>query len=351
MNEKIFIPINGCNEKNIRQTVLSAISNAQYPDRLFFAIFEQSLNNEYADFSDIKQNIVHVKIDFGNPLGVGLPRLFSSILNDRKQDFVLQIDAHMIFEKNWDVDLIKYYSIISQKYDKPIISTYVPWWYEDEHEIIKLSHDSSYIVNTNNFLGIPELPISKLIFDEYEPNLYKKYLTVTSKSIDWSNNKNYEEHHGISGHFLFSNFDIIENIPHDPFIDWGGDEGVFALRSWTRGYRIFSIPKAIVWHKNKWGISTNGLGVKSLDKNDWRVHTNHKKEKHINLHHNNINYGYKRMKDIFLGDYIGYWGAPNKDLLNEFQLVVGKNFNEYYDLLKEYLYKQNDFEGLKILYE
>lgn len=351
MNEKIFIPINGCNEKEILQTVLSAINNAQYPDRLFFAIFEQSLNNQYTDFSNIKQNIVHVKVDFGNPLGVGLPRLFSSILNDRKQDFVLQIDAHMIFEKNWDVDLIKYYSIISKKYNKPIISTYVPWWYKDKDDKIKLSANESFLVDVNNFTGIDTVSIPKLIFDEYEPNFYKKYLTLTTESINWSNDKNYEEHYGISGHFLFSSFDIIENVAHDPFIDWGGDEPVFALRCWTRGYKIFSIPKAIVWHKNKWGISIDGTNVKSLDKNDWRINTNHKKEKHINLHNNNINYGYRRIKDIFLGDYIGYWGAPSMDLLKEFELVVGKNFNEYYDLLKKYLYDKKDFEGLKILYE
>ena len=351
MNEKIFIPINGCNEKDILQTVLSAINNAQYPDRLLFAIFEQSFNNSYTDFSKVNKNIIHVKLDFGNPLGVGLPRLFSSILNDRKQDFILQIDAHMIFEKNWDVDLIKYYSIISQKYNKPIISAYVPWWYENEQGVAKLSYNDSYIVDTNNFLGVKEVSVSKLVFDEYEPNLYKKYLTVTGEVVDWSNNKNYEEHYGISGHFLFSSFNIIEDIAHDPFIDWGGDEGVFALRCWTRGYRIFSIPKAIVWHKNKWGVSKDGVGVKSLDKNDWRIPTNHKKEKYINIHNNNINYGYKRMKDIFLGDYIGYWGAPNIDLLKEFEFAVGKSFSEYYDLLKKYLYDKKDFEGLKILYE
>jgi hypothetical protein len=351
MNEKIFIPINGCNEKNILQTVLSAINNAQYPNRLFFAIFEQSLDNKYTDFSKVNAKIVHVKVDFGSPLGVGLPRIFSSVLNDRKQDFLLQIDAHMIFEKNWDTDLIKYYSIISQKYNKPIISTYVPWWYEDDFGKTKLSHDASYLVDTNNFNGINDIFISKLIFDEYKPNLYKKYLTVTGSSVDWSNNKNYEEHYGISGHFLFSSFDFIENVSHDPFIPWGGDEAVLALRAWTRGYRIFSIPKAIVWHKNKWGISVNGIGIKSLDKNDWRIHTNYKKEKHINLHNDNINYGYKKMKDIFLGDYLGFWGAPNQDLLKEFEFVVGKNFNEYYDLLKEYLQKQNDFNTIEIMYE
>lgn len=350
MNEKIFIPINACNEKNLLQTVLSAINNAQYPNRLSFGIFEHSLKNTFADFSNIQQDIVHVKVDYSAPLGVGLPRVNASLLSSSNHDFVLQIDAHMIFEKNWDVDLINYYSLISQKHNNPIISTYVPWWYENENNEIKLSTDESYVVDTNSFSGVESLSIPKLAIDMSEAGLYKKYITVTGQSVDWSDGKQYEEHYGISGHFMFTKFDFIKDIPHDPFIPWGGDEAIIAIRSWTRGYRIFTIPKAIVWHKNKWGPSINGIGVISLDKNDWRIPENSTDKKMFNLYYDNQNLAYKRMKDIFLGKYIGYWGSASKDLLEEYQEKTNSNFANYYEMIKEYLSK-NDRHLLRIMYE
>jgi hypothetical protein len=60
---------------------------------------------------------------------------------------------------------------------------------------------------------------------------------------------------------------------------------------------------------------------------------------------------YRRIKDIFLGDYFGYWGAPNKELLDEYEAAVGSNFKDYYDSLKELLINEKNIKSLKALYE
>jgi len=351
MNEKIFIPISACNEKDILQTVLSAINNAQYPDRLFFTIIEQSLNNTYTDFSTIKKNLIHIKIDYKAPLGTGFARMCASMINNKDENFVFQIDAHMIFEKNWDVDLINYYSIISKKYNKPIISSYTPWWYENRNKEIKLSVDDSYVVDTNNFYGVDNLFMTKMVVEDFSLNLNKKYPSLTGKGIDWSNNKQYEEHFGIGGAFVFTNFSFIEEIAHDPSIHWMGDEILIALRSWTRGYNIFCIPKSIAWHKNKWIPNINNTGFELIDKNDWRTSAKYNNQTMFNLHSNSTKYSYKKIKNILLGDYLGFWGAPNKELLQEFEKAIGKQFKEYYDLLKDDLINNKDFEMLKVMYE
>lgn len=352
MNEKIFISISACNEKDLLQTVLSAINNAQYPDRLSFGIFEHSLDGIFTDLSAIKQTVAHAKIIYGAPMGVGQPRMNATLLSDNKKDFILQIDAHMIFENNWDTDLIYYYSLISQKYNKPIISSYVPYWFEDEYGNIKLSTDEFYNVDPNNFSGVNDIITSKLGIDNFQETLHRNYITMCAKSVDWHSNKKYEEHYGISGHFLFTSFDFVNNVLHDPTIPWDGDQLIVALRSWTRGYRIFTIPKSIVWHKNKWGPNkeAKGVGVKLLYNKDWRIPENSKDIKLFNVYHENSLIGYKKIKDIFLGDYLGYWGAPNKELLEEYQEKTETIFIDYYNMLRDYLINKNE-KLYRIMYE
>lgn len=340
MNESIFITISACNEKDLKQTVLSAIHNAYNSERLYFGILEHSLNQEYNDLSNIN-NLTLVKLSYNGPLGVGLPRLTASMLNDRSHDFYLQIDAHMLFEKNWDKDLIDAYSLISNKFNKPIISTYVPYWYEDEKGLKKLSLNKDIIVDPYNFYGVGEVDNLALKVDDYQKNLFRKHIPIEGTSIDW-NNKTYHEHFLTSGHFLFSSFNFLSEIMTDPLITWGGEEPITGLRAWTRGYNIFTIKKPIVWHKNKQGNIP--------DQNDWRIPKNSNNNQY-QMMQVNIDKSYRRIKDIFLGDYIGYWGAESFDKLKEFEYNLGVSFNEYYIMLKEHLVKSNEIRLLEIMYE
>ena len=342
MNESIFITISACNEKDLRQTVLSAIRNAHNSSRLFFGILDHSIDENYCSLLDIK-NVTLVKLTYGGPLGVGLPRLMASMLNNRSHDFYLQVDAHMIFEKNWDKDLIDAYSNISNFYNKPVISTYVPFWYEDNESNIKLSLDTNMVVDPYNFDGVNNLNNLALRVDDYSKNLFRRHIPIEGFFVDWSNGKQYHEHFLTSGHFLFSDFNFLLDIMPDPLITWGGEEPITGLRSWTRGYNIFTINKAIVWHKNKLGDIP--------DKKDWRSISNSKDLKAYDDLQKNIRISYRRIKDIFLGDYIGYWGASSIDKLKEFEYNLNVSFKEYYDMLKEDLIKSEDTELLRIMYE
>ena len=341
MNEKIFITISSCNEKDLRQTVLSAIKNAFNPDRLYFGILDHSLGNIKNDISDIK-NVTYAKVEYDGPLGVGLPRLFASMLNDRSCDFYMQVDAHMLFEKMWDVDIINEYSKISNNYNKPIISTYVPFWYEDENNIKKLSLDNNIVVDPYNFYGVGEVDNLALKVDDYSKNLFRRHIPIQGTQVDWGN-KTYHEHFLTSGHFLFSDFNFLLEVIPDPLITWGGEEPIIGLRAWTRGYNIFTIKKPIVWHKNKLG--------EIKDKDDWRDVLNSKDKDAYEMLQKNIKMSYKRIKDIFLGDYIGYWGASSLDKLKEFEYNLNVSFSEYYDLLKHDLIKNNNKELMEIMYE
>ena len=343
MNEKIFISICAFNEKDLGQTVLSAISNAVNPNRLFFGIFECSSNGNFTNFENNSKNIYHLKAIYNAPFGVGLPRLNSSMLNDREYDFYLQVDAHMLFENNWDVDLVDSYNLISKNHKKIIISTYTPWWYHNEKNEIVLSANNQVIEDIKNFSTNNLFFSHALKMENIQEGLIRKYIDVTGRSVDWNNEKIYEEHFCLSGNFLFSDSSFVKEVMHDPLISWGGDQSVMALRSFTRGYRIFTIKKPIVWHKNKCG--------EFLDKNDWRYNYIIYDKKLYSAYLKSILPSYRRIKDIFLGDYFGYWGAPNKELLDKYETTVGLNFKDYYDSLKELLINEKDVISLKALYE
>jgi len=340
MNEKIFIGIIALNEKDLNQTIKSAIANAYNPERLKFGISIQSFNKSFHNFDNINADITCVEMYHPAPIGVGANRLFSTLLNDNSCDFYLQVDAHMLFEKNWDKDLIYYYNKINEKYSKPVISTYVPFWYEENNEI-KLCINKNIQVDPYNFSSGFKKNV-KLKIDDFEEGLPRKYPKITGEDVSWQNNKEYEEHYLTSGHFLFTTIDYVYNIMQDPFFGFGPEELTLGIRLWTRGYNIFTINKPIVWHKNKQGDN--------LDPNDWRISSNVPDQKLNDIFYDKLYIGYSRAKDIFLGDEVGYWGATSQDSLAEYVYTTGYNFNEYYDMLKERMIKNNNILGLKSMY-
>lgn len=349
MNDKIFISISACNELDLNQTIKSAIYNAYEPARLYFGIYVQSMDGHPYKFEDVGANVTYVETFFGAPLGIGLPRLNASLLSDQSQKFYLQIDAHMIFEKNWDKDLIDAYSELSKKYPKPVISTYVPWWYDDENGVTRLCDGSEVDPFNHSY----EFTTGALKVDAFEENLFRHHIPVTGDSVKWSNEKTYHEHFLTSGHFVFSTMSFFMEILQDPLIVWGGDEPLLGLRAWTRGYNIFAIKKPIVWHKNKWTKPKENIadGVLSLDKYDWRRDENILDKKAYLLHTSKLLTSYARIKDIFLGDYIGYWGAPSLDSLRDYQDVINSDFSQYYSLHKDFLLKTKNYEIINIMYK
>lgn len=340
MSEKIFIGIIALNEKDLNQTIKSAISNAYDPTRLKFGISIHSFTKEFHDFDNIDADINCVQMYYPAPLGVGSNRLFSTLLHDNSCEFYLQVDAHMIFEKDWDKDLIFFYKEINKKYSKPIISTYVPFWYEKDGEI-KLCIDSDLKVNPYNFCSNFDNNV-KLKLDSFDKYPLRAYPTITGENVDWSEGKLYEEHYLTSGHFLFSSINYVYDILQDPVIGFGPEELILGLRLWTRGYNIFTIKKPIVWHKNKLG--------ENPDNNDWRLGANVPDQKLNSNFYDKLYMGYKRAKDVFLGDEIGYWGAETKESLNEYIKITGYDFAKFYGILEQQMIQNNNRSGLKNLY-
>ena len=131
----IYVSTCGVNEDDIGLTVNTAYENARFPSRIYFGIIDQRTDGKFADTSQYG-NVKKVNISYDFPMGLGLGRLNALMLHEN-QDYCLQIDAHTIFEKNWDVNLLREYSKLQSMYGNVAISQRTKWYQRDAADVIK----------------------------------------------------------------------------------------------------------------------------------------------------------------------------------------------------------------------
>lgn len=303
----IYIAIAAYNEPHLDLMLSNCLENAEHPDRIHFGIWCHYNDGTRPNFSKYK-NVMHIFTDYPAMLGLCIGRM-NSLSFYNKEDYIFQLDAHMLFEKNWDTKIINAFEEIKKHYEKPIISSRVPWWSISEN---KINH---YNNQFNKGCG-PMIIDKELGNSEGYPKL------ATAQTV-WEEKK-YKEHALVSGHFIFAEPSAFEDVLPDPQIMFAGDEITLALRLWTRGYRMFAIKNPIVWHLNKFD---GDLYHKD------RLMSAELPGKEKDLQKYRSSYGYKRVEDILTGKILGYWGAPDIEKLKEFESIVNINFKEFY---KEY---------------
>lgn len=366
----IFIPMAAVNELYIKMTIESALKTAAHPERISFGVWEHSTTGEFTDLT-MFSNIKHSKLQYNALLGVGLARQAALAFYDQ-EDFIFQIDAHMLFKEGWDNKLINRYFEISNIYktDKIIITTHGPWWsfkdsgdiyYSlDEDRMIALSYElnlqvkeleeavlweyaqdinvgliDAYCINNNNeYLAIHKYspgPTTVQYFQTYEEMMsYFRFIWSDAGGYPRKdgydapdNGLNFFEHFNISSNYFFTIPKFIEDAMPDPLIMYAGEEVVAALRLWTRGYKMFTIKDLIVWHLNKNGIKNPLDRLYNPGDIDLVQHYQHKDRKNI-----------ERIIKILTGEMLGYWGAPSKELLEEYERANNLNFTDFYKKYK-----------------
>lgn len=279
---------------------------AKYPERLVFGIWCHTNDGTVPDLMEF-DNVKIITAQYPTLLGVGAARMGAAFLYNN-EDYYLQLDAHMLFQRNWDEVLINSYENIQQKENcqKPLITTYVPWWANDEDDnIMHYSPDSDWKSYPMRYVedGYTKAPVP--IQETY--------------NVDWSI-KEYEEHYGLSAHFIFTVGEFVYEILPDIQIMFYGEEMTTALRAWTRGYRIFCIPDPIVWHYNK--------GVGKLYEYDRWVTVGDQFLFQDFL--DKQEYSHQKTRDILTGKITGYWGAPDAKDIKLYEQASGFSFEEFY---------------------
>jgi hypothetical protein len=316
VNKKIFVCTSAYNDTDLDITLSTAFYRAANPENIYFGIALQYPDMPLPDLSrynNVRTNVINIS----SPIGTSPSRVYAvELLED--ESYFLSIDSHTVFKQDWDKNLLEYYAILKEKFDKPIISTYSPYWYRDKN---------GTFFNQNKHTNMDEeMPIYTLKFkekDEFNNDVFIMPTPTWNKPVE----KKYEEHHLIGAHLLFTESSYIKEVPFDPEITYH-EENTTAMRAWTRGYRIFAINKDVLWTREMFH------GV--VDQNSWRTKV-FKQDDFGKTYSEKIISGALRCKDILLGKELGLYGAPTKELLEQYEMAAGINHKEIYEKIYNYV--------------
>ena len=233
-NDTILIEIAAYIDPEVVNTVKSALIQADYPDRVHFAICYQSDNLD--DYNELKK-IKNCKIKYfkeSEARGSVYARYFcQQLLEDEK--YIYQIDSHMRFVKHWDTKIIEQLESLNDP--KAILTVYPPFCTEDmmkkplDDEIYDNPADGG-VMYTNGFrdsstyfLSCNSIPIKK---DDYRA--YKRNAFIAA------------------GNF-FTYAQAHRDVLHDKSMYFYGDELPMSIRLFTHGWNAYIPGESYIYHQ------------------------------------------------------------------------------------------------------
>jgi glycosyltransferase involved in cell wall biosynthesis len=146
------------------------------------------------------------------------------------EEYTLQIDSHMRFEKNWDDELIKMTKNLQKKgFEKPLLTGYVSSFDPD-----------------NDPKGRTMVPW-RMSFDRFIPEGAVFFLPETIPG--WESMTESVPSRFYSAHFAFTLGKFSTEVQHDPEFYFHGEEISIAVRAYTHGYDLFHPHKVLIWHE------------------------------------------------------------------------------------------------------
>lgn len=221
----IFVSIASYRDRECQHTLKDLFEKAKNPKNIKVAVLWQIDKEADKDCFEIdvpfSENIIQQFVDYRDSKGVCWARneILKCITNEQ---FVLQIDSHMRFERNWDEMLLDMFMMLkAHGVPKPLITQYAPGY------DLSGKRDNRLYTNT-------------LTFHE---GCYRVEAVVYEGSVHSPIAGAY-----ISGHFIFVESEAFKDVPYDPYQFYMGEEVSLSLRFWTHGYDIFHPHKIILYH-------------------------------------------------------------------------------------------------------
>jgi hypothetical protein len=323
--DTIFISIAACKEESLAQTIKSAMANAKNPELIYFGIANMVVDE--VDFLNDpifdSPNINYMEIKHKNPLGTGFGRMASSLMIDREHTYYLQVDAHTIFERNWDEKVKEYYIKLLEICKKPIITTCPAMWSLGPNHEVMIHHDNKIEeVDPYNFKTDVENSSLKIkIKTQINPNQNgetMEYAYVEWSNYEWGESEIYHEHSLIHAAFVFTDFSYAREILHDPLNPWDGDQTNMSFRAGTRDYRMFTVKDCFIWSQDR------SMTMPNQSKYNWRT----KKSGRVKNFY--FPFSSKFQSKMFSGEYLGYWGAPDKQSIDDYKKRIGIDLSKYF---------------------
>lgn len=228
----IFIQIASYRDPQLILTIKDALSNAANSDNLIFGIARQYHPDDKFDNLDEYKNDKRFRIldiPYQESKGVCWARnQVQQLYQDEK--YTLQIDSHMRFEKNWDIEFIKMITDLQSKgYKKPLLTGYVSSFDPDNDPAARVREPW------------------RMVFDRFIPEGAVFFLPETIP--DWQDLQEPITARFYSAHFCFTLGQFSKEVQHNPDYYFHGEEISIAVRAYTHGYDLFHPHKVLIWHE------------------------------------------------------------------------------------------------------
>jgi glycosyltransferase involved in cell wall biosynthesis len=245
---KIFVQIAAYRDPQLEPTIKNMLENAKRPKNLRVGICRQYNPDDQFDLleeyrKDKRFRILDVL--YSDSRGVCWARNQVQQLYEG-EEYTLQIDSHMRFEKDWDDTLIKMVKQLQKKgFEKPLLTGYVSSFDPD-----------------NDPAGRVQEPW-RMAFDRFIPEGAVFFLPETIPG--WQQMKEPVTARFYSAHFAFTLGQFSTEVQHDPEFYFHGEEISIAVRAYTHGYDLFHPHKVVIWHE----YTRKGRTKQWDDDKDW----------------------------------------------------------------------------------
>lgn len=228
---KIFLHLPAYRDPELIPTIRDALTNAKYPERVTFGICRQyDPEDGFDDLTEYKNDDRFKIYECLYTEAKGLPWA-RAIINERllgDEDYILQLDSHHRFAKDWDETLIEMHQGLEAKGYKPILAAYLPLYtpFNDPDGRVQEPWQQQFACF---------YPHGTIFI---RPGLLHGWQNMTEPPMS----------RFLSGHFCFARTEWAKEIKHDPDIYFSGEELNLTVRSYTHGYDLFHPHKLVVWH-------------------------------------------------------------------------------------------------------
>ena len=306
---KIFVQIASFRDPQLSLTIKSMLENAKRPKSLVIGICNQYNKEDEFNIDEFRKDKRFKIIDVLDVESKGVCWARNQVQQLYKnEDYTLQIDSHMRFEKDWDETLINMIKQLQEKgFEKPLLTGYVSSFNPDN--------------DPNERVREPW----RMVFDRFIPEGTVFFLPETIPN--WQTLTEPIPARFYSAHFAFTLGKFSQEVQHDPEFYFHGEEMSIAVRAYTHGYDLFHPHKVVIWHEY-----TRKGRIKQWDVDkDWvnKNNASHKKNRKLFEMDGEVN-------DIDFGKY----GFGTERTVRDYEIYAGIRFNkravQQYTLDKQY---------------
>ena len=249
MKERIFVCVASYRDNQLEKTIISLLENAEHPELIDVWILNQlnfkedkdCLISEVEKYPQISQSL----IDYKDAKWCSWARSVVYKKFFKNQDFVLQVDSHCRFAKNWDTELKNMWKGLNDK--KWVISHY-PSHFDPKNEILKGDYFIKFKIEWFN-----------------DNSWFQRQKSISSYEIP----ENPVKTAFIAWWFIFGPWKMIKEVPYDPYIYFNWEEEVYAARLWTSWYNMYAPNKILIWHYYNVKKDNNEKHLHWKEHNDW----------------------------------------------------------------------------------